>query len=135
MSLAGQPNGQLAAVVRTANRSDYWVRRRVQTTDLSNLWPAEDLPHRSRMSGASHSKLFPAGDRSVWLSIGNCLRSQYDALAPPTPPHIAALVEQLETVNRATMYVQKPHWLDYDPLALAVLVIGIGIIELLALII
>jgi len=40
---------------------------------------------------------------------------------------------QLETVNRATMYVQKPHWLDYDPLALAVLVIGIGIIELLAL--
>ena len=59
MSLAGQPNGQLAAVVRTANRFDYWVRRRVQTTDLSNLWPAEDLPHRSRMSGASHSKLFP----------------------------------------------------------------------------
>jgi len=27
------------------------------------------------------------------------------------------------------------HWLDYDPVALAVLVIGIGIIELLALII
>jgi hypothetical protein len=51
------------------------------------------------------------------------------------PPHIAALVEQLETVNRATTYVQKPHWLDYDPLALAVLVIGIGIVELLALII
>jgi len=53
------------------------------------------------------------------------------------PPHIAALVEQLETGNRsrATMYVQKPHWLDYDPVALAVLVIGIGIIELLALII
>jgi hypothetical protein len=34
-----------------------------------------------------------------------------------------------------TMHVQKPHWLDYDPVALAVLVIGIGIIELLALII
>jgi hypothetical protein len=50
-------------------------------------------------------------------------------------PHIAALVEQLEMVNRATMYVQKPHWLDYDPLALAVLVIGIGIVELLALMI
>jgi hypothetical protein len=33
------------------------------------------------------------------------------------------------------MYVQKPRWLDYDPLALAVLVIGIGIIELLVLII
>ena len=27
------------------------------------------------------------------------------------------------------------HWLDYDPVALAVLVIGIGMIELLAMII
>jgi hypothetical protein len=32
------------------------------------------------------------------------------------------------------MYIQR-HWLDYDPVALAVLVIGIGMIELLALII
>ncbi|HMF25310.1 MAG TPA: hypothetical protein VKG24_24730 [Pseudolabrys sp.] len=71
------------------------------------------------------------------MSIGNCLSAQYDALAPPMPPHIAALVEQLETGNRsrATMYVEKPHWLDYDPVALAVLVIGIGTIELLALMI
>jgi len=28
---------------------------------------------------------------------------------------------------------QKRYWLDYDPVALAVLVIGIGMIELLAL--
>jgi hypothetical protein len=28
---------------------------------------------------------------------------------------------------------QRLHWLDYDPVALAVLVIGIGMIELLAL--
>ena len=139
MSLAGQPSGQLVAVVRTANRIDYWIRRRVHATDLdpSNLWPAQDRPHRSRVSGAPHSKLFPVIDRSIWLSIGNCLSAQYDALAPPMPPHIAALVEQLETGNRsrATMYVEKPHWLDYDPVALAVLVIGIGTIELLALII
>src|SRR5262245_29940313 len=139
MSLAGQPSGQLAAVVRTADRIDYWIRRFVHVTDLasSNLWPAQDRPHRPRVSSAPHSKLFPASDRSVWLSIGDCLRAQYDALAPPMPPHIAALVEQLETGNRsrATMYVQRPHWLDYDPVALAVLVIGIGIIELLALII
>jgi hypothetical protein len=101
MSLAGQPRGQLAAVVRTADRIDNWIRRRVHATDLA-----------------------------------------YDPLAPPMPPHIAALVEQLETGNRwratlyvQTMHVQKPHWLDYDPVALAVLVIGIGIIELLALII
>jgi len=33
------------------------------------------------------------------------------------------------------MYIERRHWLDYDPVALAVLVIGIGLIELLALII
>jgi len=33
------------------------------------------------------------------------------------------------------MYIQRQHWLDYDPVALAVLVVGIGMIELLALII
>ena len=33
------------------------------------------------------------------------------------------------------MYVQKRHWLDYDPVAVAVLVIGIGMIELLVMII
>ena len=139
MSLGGQPSSQFAAVVRTADRIDYWIRRRVHATDLapSNLSPAQDRPHRSRVSGVPHSKAFPASDRSVWLSIGNCLRAQYDALAPPMPPHIAALVEELETGNRytATMYVQRPHWLDYDPVALAMLVIGIGIIELLVLII
>jgi len=32
------------------------------------------------------------------------------------------------------MYMQRRYWLDYDPVALAVLVIGIGMIELLALI-
>ena len=31
------------------------------------------------------------------------------------------------------MRVQSRHWLDYDPVALAVLVIGIGIVALLAL--
>ena len=137
MSLAGQTSGQLAAVVRTADWIDYWIRRWVHATDLapSNLWPAEDRPYRSAVRSAPHSKLSPAGDRSVGLSIGNCLMAQYDALAPPMPPHIAALVERLETGNRSrvTMYAQGPHWLDYDPVPLAVLVIGIGIIELLAL--
>ncbi len=31
------------------------------------------------------------------------------------------------------MRVRRRYWLDYDPVALAVLVIGIGMIELLAL--
>ena len=136
MSRAGQLNGWLAGVIRTADRVDDWVRRRAHATDLvsPHLWLAQHRPHRS-MRGASHSQVFLAGDRSVWLSIGKGLRARYDALAPPVPPHLAALVEHLETLNRASVYVQKPHWLDYDPLALAVLVIGIGIIELLVLII
>ena len=33
------------------------------------------------------------------------------------------------------MYAQKWHWLDYDPVAVAVLAIGLGVIELLAMII
>jgi hypothetical protein len=33
------------------------------------------------------------------------------------------------------MRAQGEHWLDYDPIALAVLVIGIGIVTLLALMI
>jgi hypothetical protein len=69
-----------------------------------------------------------------WLSIGQCLRAQYDALAAPMPPRIAALLAQLEGPNAA---IAEPgrHWLDYDPVALGVLVIGIGVIELLAFII
>ena len=31
------------------------------------------------------------------------------------------------------MIAQRRYWLDYDPTALAVLVVGIGLIELLAL--
>src|SRR5262249_39145634 len=135
MQFAVQPSGQRQALVQPPDR----IRRRTHAPypAASNLRPTKDRPHRSTVSSAPHSKLFPASDRSVWLSIGDCLRAQYDALAPPMPPHIAALVEQLETGNRstATMHVQRPHWLDYDPVALAVLVIGIGIIELLALII
>jgi len=33
------------------------------------------------------------------------------------------------------MYIQSRHWLDYDPVAFAALVLGIGMVELLALII
>ena len=33
------------------------------------------------------------------------------------------------------MYIQRRHWLDYDPVAFTVLVLGIGMVELLALII
>jgi hypothetical protein len=39
--------------------------------------------------------------RHVGVSaIGQCLKDQYDALATPIPPHLAALVKQLETQER-----------------------------------
>ena len=41
---------------------------------------------------------------------------------------------QLEERARL-MHIQRQHWLEYDPVAFAALVIGISIIELLALII
>jgi hypothetical protein len=31
------------------------------------------------------------------------------------------------------MHAQRRHWLDYDPVALAVLLIGIALVEILAL--
>ena len=72
MSLAGQPSGQFVAAVRTADRIDYWIRRRVHATDLgpSNLWNAQDRPHRSRMSGAPHGKVFPAIDCRLGTASG-----------------------------------------------------------------
>jgi hypothetical protein len=44
-------------------------------------------------------------------------------------------IVELEEQGRRIMYIKSRHWLDYDPVALAVLVIGIGVIELVALII
>jgi hypothetical protein len=37
--------------------------------------------------------------------------------------------------GRRTVYLPRRHWLDFDPVALAVLLIGMAMIELLALII
>ena len=44
-------------------------------------------------------------------------------------------IVELEEQGRRIMYIEKRRWLDYDPVALTVLVIGFGMIELLALII
>jgi hypothetical protein len=80
---------------RTADRIDYSIRRFIHATD--HLWSPPHAIRRSRANGAPQSKLIPAPDRSVWLSIGHHLRVQYDALSAPVPLHITALVEQLET--------------------------------------
>jgi hypothetical protein len=105
MLIPAQPTGPFTSVFQAADRIDYWIRRHVHATDLSpsNLWAAPDGPPPSRISAAPQKKIFPDRDRTVWLSIGHCLKAQYDALAPPVPRHIAALVEQLETKNRTDL--------------------------------
>ena len=101
MSITGQPPGQLAGVIRAADRIDYLIRRHVHAIDfpLADLWSAPEATQRQRVNGAAQRKLFAAHDRSVWLSLGHCLKAQYDALAPPIPQRIVALVEQLERQN------------------------------------
>lgn len=69
----------IARAALTADRLDYWIRRHCYRTH----------PFQNKLS--------PARDRRVGLAaIGQCLKDQYDALAPPMPPHLEALVNQLE---------------------------------------
>jgi hypothetical protein len=110
----------LNATVRAADHLDDWMRRYVVEHPL-RYGPTEfcadqsqsakgqkPVPPFSRVS-ASHTadqsqvnrsprnRPVFVRDRSVWLSLGHCLRVQYDALATPVPAHIAGLLEQLDT--------------------------------------
>jgi hypothetical protein len=51
-------------------------------------------------------------------------------MSPPGPPQKRLL---LPVDSCGVMRIQGGHWLDYDSIALAALVIGIGIVMLLAL--
>ena len=74
----------IAAAVQTTDRIDYWIRR--------HMIPYGYGTHPSR------SKVNSVRDRRVGLlAIGQCLKDQYDAFRTPIPPHLAALVRQLET--------------------------------------
>jgi hypothetical protein len=69
---------------------DYWIRRHAIQVSCG--------PHPAcGTDPAQHQRMFnPARDRRVSLfAIGQSLKD-YDALAPPMPPHLAALVEQLK---------------------------------------
>jgi hypothetical protein len=69
----------IAAAAQTADRIDYWIRRRV-------------------VRCPPLSKVDPAFDRYIALTaIGRSLKDQYNVLATPIPPQLAALVEQLKT--------------------------------------
>ena len=76
----------IAAAGQTADRIDYWIRPHVIPSCYGTHPPQ------------SRSKFNPSRDRRVGLSaIGQCLKDQYDAFGSPIPPHLAALVRQLET--------------------------------------
>jgi hypothetical protein len=63
-------------VAVAADRIDYWIRRRiVPCAPPSNVNPDSYI---------------------VFAAIGRSLRDQYDALAAPLPPNLAALVKRLE---------------------------------------
>ena len=73
----------IAAAAQTADRIDYWIRRHV-------------IPY-CYGTRPSQSKVNSVRDRRVGLlAIGQCLKDQYDAFATTIPPHLAALVKQLE---------------------------------------
>jgi hypothetical protein len=86
----------LNATVRAANDLDDWIRRYVVEHPL-RYGPTEFCADQSQSAKGQKSVPPASGDRSVWLALGHCLRVQYDALATPVPPHIAGLVEQLDT--------------------------------------
>jgi hypothetical protein len=110
----------LKATVQTADRLDDWIRRFVvehplrygptefcadQSQSAKGQKPvppfsrasASHTADQSRVNGSPRNRAVFVRDRSVWLSLGHCLRVHYDALATPVPPHIAGLVEQLDT--------------------------------------
>jgi len=64
--------------------------------------------------------------QEIWSLVSQCGRS-------PEGTH-SANQEKKRALERE-MDIMRRHWLDYDPVALAVLIIGIGIVELLALVI
>jgi hypothetical protein len=67
----------LCNVAVAADRIDYWIL--------------------GVSSPAPPGAMYPALDRSAALTaIGRSLRDQYDALAAPLPPNLAALVKRLE---------------------------------------
>jgi len=110
----------LNATVQAADGLDAWVRRYViehplryrasefRADQSQSAKPQQPAPPFARGSASPaadqplvnrppRNRAAFVGDRSVWLSLGQCLRAHYDALAAPVPPRIAALVEQLDT--------------------------------------
>src|SRR5215471_20842443 len=70
------PMSTIAAAAQPADRIDYWIRRHVFHHCYGTHPPSNSV----------------RGRRVGLLAIGQPLKEQYDALATPMPPHLAALV-------------------------------------------
>jgi hypothetical protein len=115
----------LGASVRAADRIDYWIRQHVIERPLGLAGHANELRSAEAQASAPAaaparasarhaipapraerllpSKLMLACDRRAWLSaLGQSLNAQYDALAAPVPPRLAALVRQLEAQDQTS---------------------------------
>jgi len=75
---AGLP-GRLRPSSQQVDRIDCWIRQRVVPCAL---------PSNANLARPKYVDLTTA--------IGRTLKDQYDALAAPVPPHLAALVKRLE---------------------------------------
>jgi hypothetical protein len=76
----------IAVAAQTADRIDYWIRRHV----IQYCYGTHPLSKPHQVNSAR--------DRRVGLlAIGQCLKDQYDALATPMSPRLAALVRELQT--------------------------------------
>jgi hypothetical protein len=73
----------IAAATQTADRIDYWIRRHVR--HCYGIHPSEGKLNTVR------------GRQTGLFAIGQSFKEQYDALATPMPPHLSALVTELET--------------------------------------
>jgi len=71
-------------VTAATDRIDYWIRQRV-----ASCAP----PSNANLSRAKYANLATA--------IGRTFKDQYDALAAPVPPHLVALVKQLEAQSES----------------------------------
>jgi hypothetical protein len=115
----------LGATVRTADRIDYWIRQHViecppgfaghanelRSAEAQASAPAAAATRASarhaipapRAERSFPSKLMLACDRRAWLSaLGQSLKGQYDALAAPVPPRLAALMRQIEAQDQTS---------------------------------
>jgi hypothetical protein len=71
------------------------MRQSAVTTDRIDYWIRRDVAPRLHQSNVN-----PARDRRAALMvIGRLLRDQYNALATPVPPHLAALVEKIKNAE------------------------------------